>query len=943
MQSAVEPETSMQAAELTSAVPATSGGDGDEPTCGNGPISSCNTLTSLAGQQAIASGDTDVDVTTVAAIAAETTTSANGTVPKSASVKSPRTGPHKDVQELARQADLLASRGRFAQAVQMVDEALLLEPLRADLHYGRGQCLIQLDRLDEATQAFEEARRLDPQSQFAARGRATAAVRQKRWEEAIQCLEQALKDEPSNHDLRADLARCLTEHGVQRKLAGQPSTQFFHDALQAWEFHAPAYFQLGVEYSEANDHARARDAYVKAVRLSPEHVEAWNNLGVTCRALSEPEAAVEAYTMALKINKNCKKTSENMAICLLEIGCRHLQRKQFKDASAALKQALFFNSQNADIYFNLGVMYAERSKWERARVNYELAVHFDKSHATAFNNLGVVHRRQNNPEAAIACFEQALRVDPKMPLVGKNLGGVYGMLGRMEEAIRLTRLALEKTPNDPETHNNLSLLYRDQCDVDICLEHLDACLRLDPDNHHACSNRLMTLNYQSERSREEVFDAHRLWGERLEKKVSPQFTSWKASGRRDGVLRIGYISPDFYSHSVSFFIHAPLRYHDPTFVHVTCYSDVAVEDEKTRVFQGLVPRWRNILGMSDDAVAQLIHDDEIDILVEITGHTGNNRLACLARKPAPVIVTWIGYPHTTGLTRVDYRISDEQVDPSQAPGLTTERLVYLPECFLCYTPMESPPQVTLKPAQDLYGCATFGCFNNLAKVSSLVIRMWSRLLLEVPGSRLFLKAKALHCPKVQEKFRREFAAHGVDTGRIDLWGLQPHTGSHLLMYNLIDVALDTAPYAGTTTTCEALYMGVPVVTLRGNGIHAQSVGASLLKAVQLEDLVASTEAEYIQTAAALSRDVKRLSALRAGLRTRMLRSPLCDGPRHVARLERLYANIAPNGRAAVAGAGGPAVAAAAVPLGSLATAPATCAVNGCEEIEIEEEAPPEVQ
>lgn len=812
----------------------------------------------------------------------------------SSATKSPRMGPLPDtVQGLTQRADLLASRGRYADALPLVDEALRLEPQRAELHHGRGQCLAHLGRSEEAVASFEETLRLEPGHQPAIRSKATVYSKLQRWANAAACLREALRPDPGNPDLRLELARCLTEQGVQLKAAGGADPQLFHDAVQASEAYAPAHFQLGVEHSEAGRPAQAKEEYTKAVQLQPGYVEAWNNLGVACRNLGEPDHAVEAYSMALKVNGNCKKTRENMAICLLELGCRHLQRKEFKEASSFLKQALTHNSENADIFFNLGVMYAEKQKWDRAKVNYELATHFDPVHSNAHNNLGVIHRRQGNHDAAIACFEQALKADPKMSLAGKNLGAVFGSIGRMADAIRLTRLALEVNPKDAEAYNNLALLYRDQCDVDGCLEHLGACLELEPENRHAWSNRLMSLNYQSELSCEEVFQAHKSWGDALERRVPVQYNSWGTSSSSSGPLRVGYISPDFYTHSVSYFIHAALRYHDPAYVHVTCYSDVAAEDEKTKLFRSLVPQWRVIAGMSDEEVARLIHDDGIDVLVELTGHTGNNRLPAIARRPAPVIMTWVGYPHTTGLSRVDYRISDKQADPPDAPGLTTEKLVYLPECFLCYTPPENAPAVSLRPAQETYGCITFGCFNNLAKVSTLTVRLWSHLLHEVPDSRLFLKSKALQCPAVQEKFRRVFAAYGIESTRLDLSGLQPHTGSHLQMYSLVDVALDTAPYAGTTTTCEALYMGIPVVTLRGQGIHAQNVGASLLAAVQLGDLVATTEEDFVQKASLLARNVTRLAALRAGLRTRMLRSVLCDGPRHAARLERLYARLLP--------------------------------------------------
>jgi predicted O-linked N-acetylglucosamine transferase (SPINDLY family) len=635
--------------------------------------------------------------------------------------------------------------------------------------------------------------------------------------------------------------------------------------------------------------------YTEAVRLNQGYGEAWNNLGCACSALQEPDHAVEAYRMALKANQNCKKTRENMAICLLEVGCRHLKDKNFKQAASMLKEALVYDSKNADIFFHLGVTYAESNKLPKAKVQYELATHFDERHAHAWNNQGVIHRREGNPEAAMHCFQKALEANPDMHLANKNLAAIYGTMGRMQESIKLTRVALESNPNDAEAHNNLALLLRDQGDLEVCLEHLDACLKLEPKNPHACSNRLMTLNYFSTLTREEVFDAHRSFGEEVERRVQLDPPLWKSPGSGDRLLHIGYISPDFYRHSVSYFIHAALVNHDPTCVHVTCYSDVAAEDDKTQLFRSLAHRWRHTHGVSDEEVARMIRDDGIDILVELTGHTGNNRLAMIARRPAGIAVTWIGYPHTTGMSRVDYRISDERADPADSPGLTTEKLVYLPECFLCHTPPDNAPPIRLQLAQESYGCITFGCFNNLSKVSPLTLNLWCRLLHEVPEARLFLKSKALLCPEVQEKYRRAFVTQGIEAHRVDLSGLQPHTGSHLQMYNFVDVALDTAPYAGTTTTCEALYMGVPVVTLRGRGIHAQNVGHSLLATVQLEDLAANSEEEYVQIASALGRNVKRLGALRAGLRTRMERSPLCDGLGHTRRLERLYANLAARG------------------------------------------------
>jgi len=255
------------------------------------------------------------------------------------------------VLELTRRADLLATRGKYKEALSLVDEVLCLEPMRADLHHGRGQCLVHLGKAGDAVACFEEALRLEPGHQAAIRAKATALANQQRWAESVICLKEALQSDPANAEMRVELARCLTEYGVQLKSSGA-SAQLFHDALQASENYAVAHFQLGVIDSEADRPAEAKKHYARAVELNPGYIEAWNNLGVACRNLGEPDHALEAYSMALKTNMNCKKTRENMAICLLELGCRSLQQKDMKQASSFLKKALTFNAHNADIYFN---------------------------------------------------------------------------------------------------------------------------------------------------------------------------------------------------------------------------------------------------------------------------------------------------------------------------------------------------------------------------------------------------------------------------------------------------------------------------------------------------------------------------------------------------------------------------------------------------------------
>lgn len=338
------------------------------------------------------------------------------------------------------------------------------------------------------------------------------------------------------------------------------------------------------------------------------------------------------------------------------------------------------------------------------------------------------------------------------------------------------------------------------------------------------------------------------------------------------------------------FWQAPLAYRNARHFHVTCYASVARRDAKTELLQSYCDEWRNIWGLSDEAAAELIRKDGIDILVELGGHTAGNRLGVMALHPAPVQVTWIGYPNTTGLPTIRYRITDDVADPVDTKQKYSEELVRLPCCFLCYTPIKEPPPLPPAPPCSLLGFITFGSFNNLAKLNEKVVRCWAAILRRVPNSRLVIKCKPLASPTVRTKLFQQFSAAGVEQQRIDLMPLLATTQEHLTAYNMVDIALDSFPYAGTTTTCEALFMGVPVVTLRPPECsHANAVGATLLCRIPgMADLITGSEEEYVETAVRLAADQKRLVELRHTLRDRMLSSPLCDGPAFMQHLERAY-------------------------------------------------------
>jgi predicted O-linked N-acetylglucosamine transferase (SPINDLY family) len=339
-------------------------------------------------------------------------------------------------------------------------------------------------------------------------------------------------------------------------------------------------------------------------------------------------------------------------------------------------------------------------------------------------------------------------------------------------------------------------------------------------------------------------------------------------------LRIGYVSADFCQHAVAFFLEPVLAAHDPTAVETFCYVGNRHADAVTARLRAATHHWRDISRMDDEAAAACIRADHIDVLVDLSGHTADHRLGVFARRPAPCQVTWLGYPATTGLTAMDFRVTDDACLP---PGVEdrlhgSERLLRLPNVFCCYRPPADAPTVGPLPCLDGTPITFISC-NALAKLSPATIALWSAVLSAVPDSRLRLHAPGGEDVSAQTWFHEKFAAHGIAAGRVVLSGEPLPVRAHLARYHAADLALDSTPYAGTTTTCEALLMGVPVITLAGES-HVSRVGVSLLRAVGLTECVAQSTEEFVRMAVRLAADRKALATLRAGLRERLLSGPL---------------------------------------------------------------------
>jgi len=351
-------------------------------------------------------------------------------------------------------------------------------------------------------------------------------------------------------------------------------------------------------------------------------------------------------------------------------------------------------------------------------------------------------------------------------------------------------------------------------------------------------------------------------------------------------LRVGFVSPDFRQHSVAFFFEALVDGYDPERFEFSCYSNVLNEDAVTERLKAKTDHWRSIVGLSDDAAATLIRDDQVDILVDLAGHTGGNRLALFGLRPAPVQVTWLGYPNTTGLGAMDFRLTDAIADPEKADAIHTESLVRLENGFLCYRPDESAPDVSLPPITQ-NGYVTFGSFNNITKVTPDVVLGWANVMHGFADSRLYLKSKLLEETTVREKILAQFAESNINPERIEIAGRVPGYFDHLACYSNVDIALDTYPYNGTTTTCEALWMGVPVV-VPGGKTHRSRVSQSILSRVGLSQAVAESPDDMTRVVTELTQSVSDLASLRAGLREAMRDSALCQPARFAQSVQNAF-------------------------------------------------------
>jgi len=493
-------------------------------------------------------------------------------------------------------------------------------------------------------------------------------------------------------------------------------------------------------------------------------------------------------------------------------------------------------------------------------------------------------------QEAISHFQQALSLEPDFVNAHVNLSAIYYEQMSYSNAIASCERALSIAPDDIKALYNLGLSLVPIGKVEQAVEAMKRVLLLNPDLHKVRSTYLFILHYIADITSERLYEAHMEWAALHAELISPEKQLTSTIAKRERPMRVGYVSPDLRRHSVAYFMTSILEGHDRSVIESYCYSDTINKDDMSKRLQGLSDVWHDSGSWSDERLVQQIRSDEIDILIDLAGHSYNNRLLVFARKPAPVQVSYLGYPDITGLTSIDYRLTDSWADPVDDQRHSHgEELIRLPDGFLCFEPLDIAPDVSDLPALKT-GAVTFGSFNNMPKINSGVITAWAEILKAIPEARLLLKTKGLCDVSGRDVIYKEFENNGIDAERIECIGYVSDTRAHLDLYSRIDIALDTFPYTGTTTTCEAFWMGVPVITLAGDW-HAARVGVSLLTAVGLDDYIATSMQEYINIAVKKAADLASLKGLRRELRTTIMKSRLMDKERFVRGLEDAFRDI----------------------------------------------------
>ncbi len=614
----------------------------------------------------------------------------------------------------------------------------------------------------------------------------------------------------------------------------------------------------------------------QAIQRDTRYADAHYNLGIALQAKGQFDEAIAALRQAIRLRPDFADSHVNLGIALKDKG-------QLDEAVAAFRQAIRLKPDYAEAHYNLGLPLQAKRQLDEAVASYRQAIRLKPDFALAHNNLGNALTEMGQLDEAIASFQRAIRLKPDFADAYYNLGIAWQRKGQLDDAVAAFQQAVGLRPCWAEGHNNVGNALKGRGQLDEAIDAYRHAIGFRPDFAETHSNLVLTLNYHPGYDAKMIQGELRRWNQQhaepLKKFIQPHANSREDQRR----LRIGYVSPDFCQHVVGRNLLPLLSRHDHGQMEIFCYANVDRADGLTQEFRRFADSWRSIVELSDSQAVDLIRQDRIDVLVDLALHTAGNRLGVFARKPAPVQATFAGYPGSTGLDTIDYRLTDPYLDP---PGLNdqfySEASHRLPDSFWCYDPLVAQLAINAPPAQS-HGFLTFGCLNNFCKVNEQALQLWAEVLKAVSNSRLLVMSPE---GSSRERVLARLCGEGIDPQSVEFVSKQSRL-EYLRTYNRIDIGLDTFPYNGHTTSLDSFWMGVPVITLVGQTVVGRA-GLSQLTNLGLAEFIAQTPEQYVQIAARLAGDLERLAHLRATLRTRMSQSKLMDAKAYARGVEAAY-------------------------------------------------------
>ncbi|MBS1709605.1 MAG: tetratricopeptide repeat protein [Armatimonadetes bacterium] len=677
---------------------------------------------------------------------------------------------------------------------------------------------------------------------------------------ALELYQKALQSEPGHAD-----ALCLTGAALIQQGQFDEAIDYLERATQSNAKHVSAWTNLGTAWQSMGHATQAMASFDRAIQIDGQSMDALFNRGNLLQSTGDKPAAAAAYITLLAHYPSHAEALTNLA------GIQYDLRDYYACMGYA-QRAIKAKPKNAKALNVYGLALAAMGNSNEAAETFLAAVRADPSYSPGYSNLAQAYLTTGRPSAALEASIHAVGLDPQSAPAHCCRADSLRELGQLDEAVAACKRALELDARLPEAHNCLGNIHLDLGQPEQADRSFRRALELDPTYQEIASNIVMAAQYDPGRGPGDVL-AEALGFAPLFKAGTEPLRLHK----RSGLARIGFVGGDLCNHPVGRFVEPLLSALAPSGIEAFVYSNTGNEDKTTERLRPHCKQWRRILGVEATRVADLVREDQIDVLVDLSGHTSGNRLDVFALHPAPQQATWLGFSGTVGLPEMDFLVGDSHVTPECDDQFYSENVLRLGSPWLCFAPPTEIAAMPGRPPHEKGQPFTFGCLNHSKKVNQQVVAAWAEILKQVPGSRIVLKSKAYNSQAARRQYTRWFEESGVSMEQVVFLG-QTSWAAHFVVHNQIDVLLDPYPYNGATTTVEGLWMGVPVVTLESPGFVSR-MSAAILRHIGHEELVAATSADYIAKAVELAGDVSRLAQYRAGLRDTLVSSPLCDAPR----------------------------------------------------------------